>query len=63
MEKKDVRVTLLMSPADIAALDAWRAEHHIWSRSEAIRSLVFLGIAASQENAGASDKASPRKRR
>lgn len=51
MEKKDVRVTLLMSPADIDALDAWRADRRIWSRSEAIRSLIILGMAAPNDSA------------
>jgi len=43
MEKKDVRIQLVMSPAEVAALDDWRAERRIWSRSEAIRRLIVLG--------------------
>jgi metal-responsive CopG/Arc/MetJ family transcriptional regulator len=44
MEKKDVRIQLVMSPAEVAALDDWRAEQRIWSRSEAIRRLVAEGV-------------------
>lgn len=44
MEKKDVRIQLVMSPAEVAALDDWRAERRIWSRSEAIRRLIAEGV-------------------
>lgn len=44
MEKKDVRIQLVMSPAEVEALDAWRAKLRIWSRSAAIRKLVAEGI-------------------
>lgn len=44
MEKKDVRIQLVMSPAEVAALDDWRAEKRIWSRSEAIRQLIVEGM-------------------
>lgn len=46
MEKKDVRVQLVISPSEIEALDEWRAKHKIWSRSEAIRRLISEGIKA-----------------
>lgn len=46
MEKKDVRIQLVMSPSEIEALDAWRAERRIWSRSEAIRRLIAEGVKA-----------------
>ena len=46
MEKKDVRVQLVISPSEIEALDEWRAKHKIWSRSEAIRQLIASGIKA-----------------
>lgn len=45
MEKKDVRVQLVISPSEIEALDEWRAKHKIWSRSDAIRRLIAAGIA------------------
>lgn len=45
MEKKDVRIQLVISPTEIEALDAWRQERRIWSRSEAIRRLIAEGIA------------------
>jgi metal-responsive CopG/Arc/MetJ family transcriptional regulator len=44
MEKKDVRIQLVISQSEIDALDEWRAQHKIWSRSEAIRSLISEGI-------------------
>ncbi len=44
MEKKDVRVQLVISQTEIDALDEWRAKHRIWSRSEAIRRLVAEGV-------------------
>jgi metal-responsive CopG/Arc/MetJ family transcriptional regulator len=44
MEKKDVRIQLVISPSEVEALDEWRAEQRIWSRSEAIRRLVADGV-------------------
>lgn len=39
-----MRVQLVISRAEIEALDAWRAEKRIWSRSEAIRQLIAEGV-------------------
>lgn len=50
MEKKDVRVQLVISPSEIEALDEWRAKHKIWSRSEAIRRLIAEGVARDNRN-------------
>lgn len=44
MEKKDVRVPIVMSQAEVDALDEWRAANKIWSRGDAIRRLVAEGI-------------------
>ncbi len=44
MEKKDVRVQLVISQSEIDALDEWRAANKIWSRSEAIRLLIAEGV-------------------
>ncbi len=44
MEKKTVRIQLVISQSEIDALDEWRAKHKIWSRSSAIRQLVERGI-------------------
>jgi metal-responsive CopG/Arc/MetJ family transcriptional regulator len=44
MEKKDVRVQLVISQSEMDALDEWRARHRIWSRSEAIRQLISDGV-------------------
>lgn len=51
MEKKDVRIQLVISPSEVEALDAWRAERRIWSRSEAIRRLIAEGVARDSEAA------------
>ncbi|WP_431861309.1 ribbon-helix-helix protein, CopG family [Azospirillum sp.] len=53
MEKKDVRIQLVMSPSELEKLDEWRAKRRIWSRSEAIRRLVSEGI---DKDAGAAAK-------
>ena len=44
MEKKDVRVQLVISQSEIDALDEWRAKHKVWSRSDAIRKLIARGV-------------------
>lgn len=44
MEKKDVRVQLVIGQSEIDALDEWRAARKIWSRSDAIRRLIADGI-------------------
>ena len=33
--KKDRRIALVITEAELAALDAWRARNHVWSRSAA----------------------------
>lgn len=42
--RRDVRVQLVISEEELAPLDEWRAKHKIWSRSEAIRTLIERGI-------------------
>ena len=54
MEKKDVRVQLVISQSEIDALDEWRAKHKIWSRSDAIRRLIASGIAQDMKPSNAS---------
>lgn len=44
MERKDVRIQLVISQSEIDALDEWRAKHKLWSRSDAIRRLIDKGI-------------------
>lgn len=44
MEKKDVRIQLVISQSEIDALDEWRAANKIWSRSDAIRRLIADGL-------------------
>jgi metal-responsive CopG/Arc/MetJ family transcriptional regulator len=52
MEKKDVRIQLVISPSEVEALDEWRAKQRIWSRSEAIRRLIAEGVAKDKEAKG-----------
>lgn len=46
MAKKDIRLQLVISPEELAALDAWRQKHAVWSRSEAIRQAVQKMVAS-----------------
>jgi metal-responsive CopG/Arc/MetJ family transcriptional regulator len=54
MEKKDVRIQLVISQGEIDALDEWRARNKIWSRSEAIRQAIvrLLADSSSEEAPG-----------
>jgi hypothetical protein len=47
-EQKTERVQLLMTPAEVKAVDDWSFEQRIRGRSEAIRRLIELGLAASK---------------
>jgi hypothetical protein len=40
----DRRVTILYTNSDVAMIDEWRAKERIWSRGDAIRRLVLLGL-------------------
>jgi len=44
MEKKLVRIHLMMAPSEVEALDEYRFENRISSRSEALRKLAAEGI-------------------
>lgn len=46
-ERKSVRVQLLLSPSELAAIDDWRFANRIGSRGEAIRVLTRAGLGAS----------------
>jgi hypothetical protein len=47
-ERKDRRVDFMMSPSEVRAVDEWRAtQEGVPGRSEALRRLVRLGLAAS----------------
>jgi hypothetical protein len=37
-------VTFFMTPAELDALDTWRAKSRVWSKSEAVRRMVALGL-------------------
>lgn len=49
---RDVRVPMFMAQADVDAIDDWRFAKRIGSRSEAIRQLVALGLAAVHAKGG-----------
>jgi metal-responsive CopG/Arc/MetJ family transcriptional regulator len=46
--KKDKRVPVMMTAAELKAIDDWRFTRRIHSRSEAIRQLVALGLKAEE---------------
>lgn len=41
---KDIRVPLMISSGELAAIDTWRYAHQVPNRSEAIRRLCYAGI-------------------
>ena len=44
-EKKDIRIPVMMSASEVAAIDAWRRKQEdLPGRSEAIRRLVETGL-------------------
>lgn len=46
-ELKDIRIPVMMSASDVAAIDAWRRRQlGLPNRSQAIRRLVDLGLKA-----------------
>lgn len=49
-EKKDQRVTIMMSPSELQQLDDWAFEARIRSRGEAIRRLLAAAIKFSQKH-------------
>ena len=47
---KTVRITQMMSEAEVKAIDDWSFAHRIRSRSEAIRRLIELGLETAKAN-------------
>jgi hypothetical protein len=45
-ELKSERVTTLMTPSEVKAVDDWRFAQRIHSRGEAMRQLIMLGLDA-----------------
>lgn len=43
-ELYDRRVTIMYTESDVAMIDDWRFKERIWSRGDAIRRLVQLGL-------------------
>lgn len=53
-ELKTERITTMMKPSEVKAVDAWRREHeNLPSRGEAIRRLIELGLEAAKGQAKA----------
>lgn len=53
------RITISISPAELASLDDWRFARRIGSRSEAIRQLIARGLTVPDEG---EKPAAPRKK-
>lgn len=47
------RVPMFMAKSEVEAIDSWRVEKRIWSRSEAIRQLVEIGLLDERAKGGA----------
>ena len=49
---KTERVTIMMTPAGVKAVDDWSFQARIRSRGEAIRQLIELGLKAAKGGSG-----------
>jgi len=49
-EMRDQRVTIMMTPSELAAVDEWSFANKIRSRGEAIRRLIARGLEASADS-------------
>lgn len=43
-DKKDNRLQILLSEAELEAIDDWRFEHRLASRNEAMRQLIAIAL-------------------
>jgi hypothetical protein len=48
-EKKTERVTIMMTPSAVDAIDEWSFAHRIRSRGEAFRRLAEIGLETSKQ--------------
>jgi hypothetical protein len=48
-EQKTERVQLLMTPSEVKVVDDWSFDTRVRGRSEAIRRLIELGLAAGEQ--------------
>lgn len=48
-EPRDVRLPVMVTRSEAAAIDAWRYENRVPTRAEAIRRLIDLGLKAAAE--------------
>lgn len=54
-ELKSERVTTMMTPSEVKAIDDWSFENRIRARAEAIRRLIEAGLKATQDAEPSSD--------
>jgi hypothetical protein len=47
-EPRDIRLPLMVSRIEAAAIDAWRYANRVPSRAEAVRRLIELGLKAAE---------------
>lgn len=58
-DRKDLRVQIVISTAELARLDKWLEGKGMWSRSAAIRRLVAAGIDRDEKAAARKPKPGP----
>lgn len=51
-----MRLQLLIGDEELEAIDEWRAKNRVWSRSEAVRTLVMVGIEKEKEKESIEDE-------
>lgn len=61
-EIKTERITILLSPSELKEVDDWSFDRRIRSRSEAIRQLLELGLAAARDDDKAPYDPGPRQK-
>ena len=52
-EPKDVRLPLMMTRSELAAIDTWRHANHIATRAEAMRRLIKFGLETTSQRQAA----------
>jgi hypothetical protein len=56
IEYRDERLQIMLSPEELAVIDAFQFQHRIPTRAAAVRELLKLGLASSDSPAGFSMK-------
>jgi len=50
-DKKDQRIPIMMTAAEVQAVDDWQFSNRVRSRGEAIRQLIALGLGGASKSA------------